>query len=234
MVHDRPPQNEERFDLYIQLLNASMPLIRNCIPSINPLLVVTKTHLHQAKALAFGLSLIKTPFFLKMEHDHIFVKQVPIYGILHDMMRNNALKVVRFNRRRNKRIKCDHGYYDQPWKKKRSRALWKAHAGESHVYTRTVCFSDMNHVSRVKFYMDTILPPAVKAAPQMVETTIQKIVVYNHSAFGTYIYGGPNFEKTLTHLDASKHGHGELDAAHVAKIQAEPVHRTFSCSPSQW
>ena len=206
-----------------------MPSIRNCIQNINPVLVVTKTHLHQAKALAFGLSLIKTQFFLKMEHDHVFMKTVPIYDILRDMAQDNALKIVRFNRRRNIRINCDNGYYPERWKKRLSRQLWKEHTVESHKYTRTVCFSDMNHISRVQFYTDTIIPHAVRAAPQMIETTIQKLVVYNQSAFGTYIYGKPNFERTLMHLDASKHGHGELDRNHIRKIQQEPSHYTFSC-----
>lgn len=224
LVHDRPPRQEKKFDLYINKLNASMPSIRKCMPNINPQLIIADTHLHQAKALAFGLSFVKTHFFLKMEHDHIFIRRVFIYNILKDMSRDSALKIVRFNRRRNMRVNCDDGYYEEVWKKKLARHLWKEHTVESDKYTRTVCFSDMNHISRVDFYSNMIISPAVKAAPQMIETTIQKLIIYNHSLFGTYIYGGPYSKETLTHLDASKHGHGELDRVHIAKIQTKPVY----------
>ena len=144
------------------------------------------------------------------------------------MSQDSALKIVRFNRRPNKRVNCDDGYYKKHWKKKLARRIWKNHAAEYNNYTRTVCFSDMNHISRVGFYTDKIISHAVRAAPQMIEATIQKLVIYNHSLFGTYIYGGLQFAETLTHLDASKHKHGELDRARIAKIQTHVY--TFSCS----
>ena len=85
------------------------------MPNINARLIITKIHLHQAKSLAYGLSFVKTKFFLKMEHDHIFIKNIFIYNILKDMSQDSALKIVRFNRRPNKRVNCDDGYYKKHW-----------------------------------------------------------------------------------------------------------------------
>ena len=50
-----------------------------------------------------------------MEHDHIFIKNIFIYNILKDMSQDSALKIVRFNRRPNKRVNCDDGYYKKHW-----------------------------------------------------------------------------------------------------------------------
>ena len=230
LFHDRPPRIEMKFDLYIRNLNHSMLSIRECIQNIQPRLVLTNQHMHQAKALAFALSLVKTEFFLKMEHDHVFVRRILVYEILYDMMHDHNLKIVRFNRRQNKIVNCDSGYYTNREKKRISRRLWKEYKSVSQTYTRTVCFSDMNHISRLPFYTRTIASPAAKKAPQMIETTIQPLVVNNHTMFGTYIYGAPRFNKTLSHLDASRHNHGELDHNRIAKIRAQPVWNKFFCT----
>ena len=227
LVHDRPPKQEERFDHYLDHLNRSLPLIEKCLKTTRPLLIVANSHMHQARTLAYGVSFVKTRFFLKMEHDHVFVRNIPVYDIVSDMVHDSSLKVIRFNRRQNLLKNCDRGYYTQRWKRELSRTLWAAYPSRSQTYTRTVCFSDMNHLSRVDFYREVVLAHAVRASPQMVEATLQPLVIHNHSAFGTYIYGGPLFERTLVHLDASRHNHGEIDGSLIKRLVSERVWLTF-------
>ena len=78
--------------------------------------------------------------------------------------------------------------------------------------TRTVCFSDMNHIAQTAFYREDVVALAARVAPRrMVEATLQPMVVRNHSRFGTYIYGAPRHPATLARIDASQHGTDELN-----------------------
>lgn len=237
LVHDRPRDSQPRFESYINNLVASLHVnrVQKTFPfdQMDDITVhVSTMHAHAAMTLLFGLQHVTTPYVLKMEHDHVFVRHVDIGSLLFDMKHDRLLKIVRFNRRRNVRKACDAGYYADPIHIKTAHELWSDHRSLILNYTRTVCFSDMNHIAHTAHYFENIAIPAARVAPQMVETTIQPRVVHNHSLYGTFIFGSVRAAPTLLHLDASQHRHGEINRSYIRSMRRHPTLKWLKFIPS--
>ena len=90
--------------------------LRRCCPpsactdlAIRLLLRATNGYL--AGNLAFALSHVRTPFVIKVEHDHPFVRPIDLISVVRDMSADKRLKYDRFNRRSNVQKNCDNGDY---------------------------------------------------------------------------------------------------------------------------
>jgi hypothetical protein len=133
-------------------------------------LLVRATNGRLAGNLAFAMSFVTTPYVLKVEHDHPFARSIDIMSVVADMRADPRLKYVRFNRRENVRVRCDNGDYfrSSPYDQGLAKALWGSFAPRRDVamannYTRTACFSDMNHLTLTAYYRTHLLPVMLNA-----------------------------------------------------------------------
>ena len=183
--------------------------------------------------LALAVKMVRTPFLLKAEHDHLFVRRVPLLAILSDMRDDPRLKLVRFNRRRNVPIRCDRGDYAGKEHKAAARRVWARHTPPLLTelrcnYTRTPCFSDMNHVTRTVYYRNRVLPLIVREPDKMPEAVMQPRIMEEVRGYGTYLFGAPNDAPCLVHADASMHGHGELVPEVTRWVRQQAVTKRFA------
>ena len=206
---------------YLARVEAMLPAASACTGlAIRLLLRATNGYL--AGNLAFALGHVRTPYVLKVEHDHIFVRIIDIPSVVRDLAADPRLKYVRFNRRKNVRKNCDNGDYpralaggEDQWIAQR---LWGNHEAPAgmpplrNAYTRTACFSDMNHLTSTAYYRNEILPVITRDPKLPPETLMQDFcyIARNHSHYGTYIFGAVDAPACITHVDAALHGTGEL------------------------
>lgn len=199
---------------YLGRVHHMLPRLRTCTGlAVVSMLRVGRSGL--ASNLAAAVRSVRTPFLLKVEHDHFFTRSVPLRAILDDMRNDPKLQFVRFNRRRNVAIRCDRGDYAAPGDRAAARRIWGKHVSTSATplrcnYTRTACFSDMNHLARAAYYREIVLPLVTKAQDTMPETTMQPRIMDNWTRYGTFVFGAPGDPPCLVHADAAMRGHGEL------------------------
>ena len=220
---------------YIGRLQHRLPEFAQCT-GLNMQMLLRGTNGSLARNIQFALGFVRTPFVLKVEHDHIFVRPVPLLDVVDDMVNDPGLRYVRFNRRENIPKACDVGYpfYNQlkvsgiPAAKnlfgtrdlgtqvhhKTDLGLRRVPSALRCNYTRTVCFSDMNHLTTTRFYLETLLPPMLAASPRPPESAIQLWMIRDPPAtsqdkLGTHIYGALRAPPTITHLDGANRGVGE-------------------------
>jgi hypothetical protein len=199
---------------YLARIRNLLPRLRACT-GLELRLVLRLENGNLAGNMALAVKLVRTPFILKAEHDHIFIRPVPLMSILNDMLHDSRIKYVRFNRRRNIQINCDRGDYVSSEHKYAARAVWARHTPPPGIglhcnYTRTPCFSDMNHVVRTQHFREMLLPLMMASPETMPETVMQRKIMQNVGDFGTFIFGSPGHASTIVHADASIHGNGEL------------------------
>ena len=218
--HSPGVQFPQRYMQYLARVEALSPAAAACT-GLDIRLLLRATNGMLAGNLAFAMSFVRTPFVLKVEHDHPFVRSVDALAIVRDLQSDRRLKYVRFNRRPNRRKNCDNGDYpralagtEDQWI---AQSLWGLHEARSdselrNAYTRTACFSDMNHLTSTAYYRTAILPVIIKEPKLSPENLMQDncYIARNHSYYGTYIFDGPDAPATITHLDAALHGTGEL------------------------
>ena len=181
------------------------------------------TNGHLAGNLAFALAYVRTPYMLKVEHDHLFTRPFNLLSVVRDMIADPQLKYVRFNRRNNIRVRCDNGdyYRSSPPDQLLGQALWGAHMPRGGVrlannYTRTCCFSDMNHLTSTDYYRTWVLPVILRPDWGYPTVTPENLmqdycwIARNHSTYGTYIFDAIDAPPTIAHVDAALHGVGEL------------------------
>ena len=238
---------------YLGRVEAMLPAASACTDlAIRLLLRATNGYL--AGNLAFALSHVRTPFVIKVEHDHPFVRPIDLISVVRDMSADKRLKYVRFNRRSNVQKNCDNGDYPRSLlgteDERIARRLWgplKPLPGLpplSNAYTRSACFSDMNHITATSYYRNEILPVITKDPRLPPETLMQDLcyIARNHSHYGTHIYGQIGAPASIAHVDAALHGTGELmpsvrewlrDTRNRVRNGTEPD-RPFECRASRF
>lgn len=213
-----PPQ----YLTYLARVQEFLPAACACT-SLDIRLLLRATNANLAGNLAFALSVVHTPFILKVEHDHLFTRPIDAISVVRDMIADTRLKYVRFNRRENVMLRCDRGdyYRSSPPDQLLAQGLFGPHSPPNgtelrNQYTRTSCFSDMNHLTSTEYYRTMILPWMLRADlgyPKIPpETLVQDHtwIARNHTIYGTYIYGGVSAPPTIAHVDAAMHGVGEI------------------------
>ena len=90
---------------------------------------------------------------------------------------------------------------------KLAKEIWGPHKAPEgkhlrHEYTRSSCFSDMNHLTSTRYYKHELVPMITDERwyPAPPETVVQDhaYIARNHSYYGTFIYGGVNAPPTPT------------------------------------
>jgi hypothetical protein len=212
---------------YLGNIEAMLPAAIECT-GLALRLLVRATNGYLAGNIAFALSFVRTPYVLKVEHDHLFTRPFDALSIVHDMIADPRLKYIRFNRRENVRVRCDNGdyYRHSPFDQDLAKQLWGLHAPPPYTalannYTRTSCFSDMNHLTPTSYYRNLLLPYMLKSDCKDAKDCYPKVspenlvqdhcwIARNHSVFGTYIFDGISAPPTIAHVDAALHGVGEV------------------------
>ena len=203
---------------YLANVERLIPAAQSCT-QLTIKLLRRETHGGLAGNLEFALSRVRTPYFLKVEHDHPFVREVDVLSVVRDMISDKRLKVVRFNRRRNIMVRCDAGevnaHRNSRWKLRdtvRAQSLWGRHEPRENLpplvnqYCRTACFSDMNHVASTAYYKQLVLPLVLREPSVPPETLMQaQLIARDHARFGTYIYGAVDARPAIIHVDAALH-----------------------------
>ena len=227
---------------YLGRVNALLPRLRACTGlALRSVLRLGRASL--SNNLVLAVKMVHTPFMLKAEHDHVFIRRVPLLSILTDMQNDPRIKLVRFNRRRNLKIKCDRGNYAGAAHIAAARLVWAPHTPPLGTrlrcnYTRTPCFSDMNHLVRTEYYRDRVLPVIAAMPYTMPETVMQPRIMENMPRYGTFLFGAPGDASYIVHADAAMHGNGELVAEvvkwvhHQARVKDVATHKQSVCNSS--
>ena len=215
-------QFPEKYLGYLANVAQMLPAAERCT-GLSIRLLVRATNGNLAGNLAFALAYVRTPFMLKVEHDHPFTRKLDAISIVHDMMADRRLKYIRFNRRENIRVRCDNGdyYRDSPSDRLLAMALWGPHEGPrgmklQNAYSRTACFSDMNHLTSTDYYRNLVLPIILRpdwGYPKVTPENLMQdhcYIVRNHTVYGTYIYDAVGAPPTIAHVDAALRGVGEV------------------------
>jgi len=140
---------------------------------------------------------------LVCQHDLAFVRPVDLPGLVRGMARRPDIRHVRFNKTENAPTTWD----GEPAGRRRffTEEVLAAGAGDIRL-TRTIGWSDNNHLCRADYYRHVILPLVrdrcihpehaanLAASPRM------------HDLLGTYIFGGLGEPPVLHHLDGRGRG----------------------------
>ena len=227
---------------YLARVHTLLPRLRACTGlALQSVLRLGRASL--SNNLVMAVKMVHTPFMLKAEHDHVFIRRVPLLSILRDMQNDPRIKFVRFNRRRNLKIKCDRGNYAGAAHTAAARLVWARHTPPPGTklrcnYTRTPCFSDMNHVVRTQYYRDRVLPLIAAMPYTMPETVMQPRIMEDLPQYGTFLFGAPGDASYIVHADAAMHGNGELVTEVVrwvhqqARVKDVATHKQFACNSS--
>lgn len=140
--------------------------------------------------LKHAFNYVQSEYVLVIQHDFPFVAPVNIVHVIEDMIHRPELKHVRFNKRRNLKIGSDamndlFGYQCD---------------AVHHTYTRTPSWSDNNHITLTKYYLEVVF---LDCGDQFMETNLIKRSTNEtiHKKYGTYLYGPLNHPQIIHHLD---------------------------------
>ena len=149
--------------------------------------------------LTAALEMCETPYVLIVQHDLPFTSEVPLRRIVGAMEMNPDLRCVRFNREAN------NAYGFDAFPRSRSRRYrqrdFTSDDGSTVEFTQTIGWSDNNHVCRVDYYRDIILPLCGRSASFPEDAANRAASPFLHRLFGTYIFGGLGMHAVISHLD---------------------------------
>lgn len=158
--------------------------------------------MHLAGAVKEAIKLVKTPFIFFHQHDFLLKKSFDLNGVIASMVANPQIKHVRLNQ--NPRADS-YTVFDGP--------VDEVVQG-SHFVPLTRCFgwSDNDHVTRLDYYADFVLPHCFERVSMewdMHPWFQDKIAEHGHDAahavFGTYIYGQIADGNYIFHTDGKNH-----------------------------
>ena len=195
-----------RYAQYLERLRVFLPDFA-VATGLAPQILLRPTHGHIVGNIAFALMHVLTPYILKTEHDVEFVAPLRALSVVRDIQREPSIKFVRFNHRATTFDACDRGYYGDP---RRNAQIFFSNVTAPHLenaYTRSVCFSDMAHLTTAAFYRDLILTARVTDAHADTpclgpEGYIQPLVALDHNKYGTHVLGMRGTAASVYHHDA--------------------------------
>ena len=134
-----------------------------------------------------AIKLVKTKYLLVIQHDFPFVSDFEVYKMIEDMEENSQLKHVRFNKRSNGAYMWDN-----------NKLFRKELICKNYIYTRTGIWSDMNHLTTLKYYQEIVLKESEDE--DFMESSLKDKPLEDHKKYGTYIFGPVNYPKTILHI----------------------------------
>lgn len=162
----------------------------------NTNLVFCPTWVHLSGAIAEAIKYVKTPFVFIHQHDFVLQKSFDFNACIATMMANPEIKHLRLNRGlTNTTFREWDGEIDQVIQ------------GVSFVpLCRTFGWSDNDHLARVDYYTQFVLPKCHCCAVEHVLHPALKNAIAEkgkeaHALFGTYLYGMPSDGGYFHHLD---------------------------------
>lgn len=183
LAHDY--NNNKQYLEYLQNLKRKYSYNKNIIINLRN----TKGHLTGNIRDAFKL--VKTKFVLILQHDLPFIKKLDIKKVMEDMNKNNLLKHIRFNKRKN--IKSGFDSINNIFN------LIKIN--NNYSYISTPGWSDQNHLTYTDYYKNIVLKECKDGS--FMENYLQgKITnLSKHKKYGTFLFGEFNEEKYIQDLD---------------------------------
>lgn len=155
----------------------------------NTKLVINREHKHLANSLREAIKIADTPYVLVHQHDFALARPFDAITLIESMDRNPNIKMVRFNKWPNIGNWWDGEVDDY------------VEGGTLAPLTRTFGWSDNDHIARLDYYIDFVLPKVTwNGAMEWFVHNPEKCK-QNHLEFGTYIYGAPGEAPYLKHLD---------------------------------
>jgi ACT domain-containing protein len=152
---------------------------------------IRSSHGHLVGNIRNIIDKINTKYILVIQQDLPFIKKFEINKIIEDMESCNELKHIRFNHRKNLKIRWD----------SISNLFGKQLICNNYTYTKTPAWSDMNHLSQTIYYKNIILNEC--ADGNFMENTLLKRPSnkIGHEKYGTYIFGAYGEENVIKHID---------------------------------
>lgn len=154
----------------------------------NTELVYCREWVHLAGAIKEAVKHVTTPFIYIHQHDFDLVKDFDLNGLIASMTVNGNLKHVRLNHFDQPGDPYGMGYYGE---------IDEVINGPSFVpLLRIFGWSDPEHVARLDYYTDFVLPNCPERGPMELYlnalewSAIQSFGKAGHAPFGTYLYGG--------------------------------------------
>ncbi len=155
----------------------------------NTRLVINREHKHLANSLREAIKIVDTPYILVHQHDFALIRPFDAVNLIKSMDRNPHLKMVRFNKWANIANWWD-GQVDA-----------YIEGGALVPLTRTFGWSDNDHIARLDYYTDFVLPKVTWNGAMEWFLHDQEKIIKNHLEYGTYLYGAPGEASYLDHLD---------------------------------
>lgn len=186
-------------------------LRESCESRPNTLVTVNPRWGHLSGNIRNALQEVTTPYVLICQHDFPFIRGLELARVIAGMAGTPRIQHVRFNKNANTPVVWD---CDPP-----SRAQFYTEEviatplGELRL-TRTIGWSDNNHLCRVDYYRNIILPLVGERRifPEHAANLAASHRV--HDVLGTYIFGGIGDPPVLEHRDGRRSeliptGHGD-------------------------
>lgn len=204
LAHDGPPpgvaqdvlNDYQQYLVNLETLFSSRP---NIIIQVNPVWG------HLAGNIRYALNSVSTPFLLLCQHDFSFLREIDLRQVIEAMTVRSDIKHVRFNKNENAPRVWD---CDPPRRAKFFTEECVPTPRGNVFFTRTIGWSDNNHLCRTDYYRNVILPlvGTRRIFPEHAANLAASHRV--HDVLGTYIYGGLGEPATLVHLDGQGTGGG--------------------------
>lgn len=183
LAHDY--NNNSNYVKYFEKLNEYI----KSYPNIK--IVKRKDHGHLTGNIRNALSYVNSKYILVIQHDLPFIKMFDIKKIIYDMEENNNIKYVRFNKRKNIKIKYDS-----------INNLFGLQLNQTnYTYTRTPAWSDNNHLCLKTYYTNIVMKECSDGSPM--EITLHGKIKNEeiHKKYGTYLFGELNHPQMINHID---------------------------------
>ena len=154
-------------------------------------IVKRKDHGHLTGNIRNALQYVNSKYILVIQHDLPFIKMFDIQKVIYDMEKNDNIKYVRFNQRKNIKIGYDalNDLFGLQVKQ------------ENYTYTRTPAWSDTNHLCLTKYYNDIVMKECPDGCAMEGRLQGKNKNEELHKKYGTYLFGELNHPPVIKHTD---------------------------------
>ena len=158
---------------------------------------------HLTRTLKYAVSQVKTKYMLVLQHDIHIRREIPVLKMIDLMERQQHVKHLRFNVRRNHpTFMWWDGYH------KDGHCIFAEEEYDSVKLCVTPAWSDQNHLATKEYYESVVFPDCTNPDGELIhdfmENRLNGLCHHDHSRYGTYIYGEYGAPRTSRHSDGRK------------------------------
>ena len=154
-------------------------------------IIKRKDHGHLTGNIRNALQYVNSKYILVIQHDLPFITIFDIQKVKYDMEKNDNIKYVRFNKRKNIKIGLDALNHLFGLQVKQ----------ENYTYTRTPAWSDNNHLCLTKYYNDVVMKECPDGCAMEKKLHCKNKNEELHKKYGTYLFGELNHPQVIKHTD---------------------------------